>query len=74
MMTGTMFMGTMGIGLLIAILFVIAVAWGVITAWKHVRDGGRNAERDPETILKTRYARGEINRDDYCERLRELRL
>jgi len=73
MMFGTLFMGTMGFGLLITTLLVIAVAWGVIAAWKHMRDGGRTDESNPETILKSRYARGEINRAGYCERLRELR-
>ena len=40
------------------------------------RRGGRlenGGEDSPETILKRRYARGDMDRDDYERRLTELR-
>jgi uncharacterized membrane protein len=32
-----------------------------------------HAERTPETILKRRYARGEVDREEYERRLTDLR-
>jgi uncharacterized membrane protein len=35
--------------------------------------GSGRGEDSPETILKRRYARGEIDRDEYEHRLNDLR-
>lgn len=48
------------------------VVWGVVTV---VRNSGRGSDRaagpDPETILKERFARGEIDTEEF-ERRRDV--
>lgn len=52
------------------ILVIAAVVWFVARSV-----GGRTTaqEDSPETILKRRYARGEMSRDEYEQRLNDLR-
>ena len=55
-----------------------SIFWGVIvlgTIWLVVRGTSYgSAQNDvPETILKRRYAHGEINREEYERRLADLR-
>lgn len=52
------------------IVVIAAVVWALAKGM-----GGRAAsqEESPEGILKRRYARGEINRDEYDQRLTDLR-
>jgi putative membrane protein len=47
----------------------------ILLVWVAVRAGGpaSRAEETPEQILKRRYARGEIEREDYERRLSDLR-
>ncbi|MGM0578843.1 MAG: SHOCT domain-containing protein [Myxococcota bacterium] len=52
-----------GIGVL------LLVVWGIARSIGNSRGGADS----PEQILKRRYARGEIDRETYQERLRELR-
>jgi putative membrane protein len=56
-------------GILLAI--VIALVWLVVRAAQPRQPGSR--EDSPETIVKRRYARGEIDRDEYERRLEDLR-
>jgi putative membrane protein len=49
-------------------LFVLLVRWAVISSAGQSRRG-----ESPERILKQRYARGEIERDEYLRQLAELR-
>jgi putative membrane protein len=60
----------------------MVLGWGlgltvlVLLAWLLVRAaGGLSSRHDdaPEEILKRRYARGEIDREDYQRRLDDLR-
>jgi putative membrane protein len=54
------------------VLALLALVWFV----RLVARGGGIAARDdesPEQILKRRYARGEIEREDYQRRLEDLR-
>jgi len=56
------------IGGLVALLLVVwVVARAAGTA------GPARSEESPETVLKRRYARGEIDRDEYERRLNDLR-
>jgi uncharacterized membrane protein len=49
------------VGLVLVVLFVLAWARGIAS------------QESPETILKRRYAQGEINGEEYNRRLIELR-
>lgn len=54
--------------LLIAVI-AIAIGW---RPDQQLRQTPREPRRDPLEILKARYARGEIGRDEYEEMRREL--
>jgi putative membrane protein len=62
----------MGGGMLLAVVFWIAVIalifWGLISMSRIER---RVFEPDPQAILKRRYARGEISREEF-EQAREV--
>ena len=60
-------MGWMWIGWLV---LIAAIVWLIAAAVNpRIPVGGD----DPETVLKRRYARGEIDRDEYQRRLDDLR-
>jgi putative membrane protein len=60
----------MGFGLLLMLLFFVAVIWLIITLASG--KGIREEESDTLAILKKRYARGEISKEEYEEMKREL--
>ncbi len=62
-------MGFMGLWWIAGLVLVAALAWLV------VRGGGQGVRREgsAEEILKRRYARGEIGREEYQRQLGELR-
>jgi len=64
----------MGFGGPLMILFWIAVIAGVVVLVKFVLDQSSRSARDksPLQILQERYARGEINREEYEQKRREL--
>lgn len=73
--------GGWGIGhgfiLLLALIGLIAVVLGVIRVFRHGCPWHHHHYRGMGTgagleILETRYARGEINRDEYLEKKRDL--
>ena len=62
----------MGFGVIIMVLFWGAIIWLVISL---VNAGTKKSEETPEsalTILKKRYAKGEITREQYLEMEKEL--
>ena len=62
----------MGFGVIIMVLFWGAIIWLVITL---INAGTKKSEETPEsalTILKKRYAKGEITREQYLEMETEL--
>lgn len=68
------YMGGMGWWMVIWWLFGIAIL--VLLVWVIVRAVGGSpgrAEDSPEQILKRRYARGEVDREEYQRRLEDLR-
>jgi uncharacterized membrane protein len=54
---------------IVGVAIVGALAWAVRSSLGRNSDTGASAEE----LLKRRYARGEINKKDYEERLRDLR-
>jgi putative membrane protein len=72
-MMGSFGMGFgMGFGVIIMLLFWGAIIWLVISL---INTGTKKSEETPEsalTILKKRYARGEITREQYLEIETEL--
>ena len=62
----------MGFGAIIMVLFWGAIIWLVISL---INAGTKKSEETPESplaILKKRYARGEITREQYLEMEKEL--
>ena len=62
--------GGMGLWWLVILALIVAAVWAVGR-----RRGGRSAtpSESPEGILKQRYARREIDREEYERRLSDLR-
>jgi len=65
-------MGGMGLWWLIGIALIGAFAWWFARA-SGSPGGAPRDDASPETILKQRYARGEIDREEYERRLSDLR-
>ena len=64
--------GWMWVWWVLGIVVVAALVWGMVRAGRRRgRDG--TGEASAEEILKERYARGEIDGDEYQARLRDLR-
>jgi putative membrane protein len=62
-------MAWMGLGWIVGLAVLAALIWVAARAGV---PGGRG-EDSPETILKRRYARGEIDREEFERRLPDLR-
>jgi putative membrane protein len=56
-------------GSVLSLLIIAAVIWAAIKS----TSVGLRVDDVPETILKRRYARGEIDRDEYERRLHDIR-
>jgi len=73
-MIGSFGMGFgMGFGVIIMVLFGGAIIWLVISL---INAGTKKSEETPEsalTILKKRYAKGEITREQYLDMEKELK-
>ncbi len=77
MMWNGMMGGGMGIGMLLAMVFWLLLIVGAVllVVWalqKFVIGGSGNVEESALDILKKRYARGEISREEYEEKKRDL--
>ncbi len=76
MFDGGMFDGGRGWGMAFGWMFWLVALVVVVVLVSRVMGGGgsvRPPVDDPEAIIKARYARGEIGRDEYQERLADLR-
>jgi putative membrane protein len=67
----------MGFGLIFVVLIIGLIAYGM--GWRpdfmsrdHHRSGMGNEDRLPLDILRERYARGEISKEEYEEMRRDL--
>ena len=54
------------------ILWLLLAAFAVVLFWRH-RRGPHDGGDSPRKILGERFAHGEINADEYRERLAQLR-
>lgn len=68
--------GWMGFGWIVMILFWVLVIVGVIALvrWLGMRErgSGDTSRRTPLEVLQERYARGEIEREEYEQKRRDL--
>lgn len=64
-------MGWMWLWWIVGLGILALLIWAVFRAAG--QSGSARAEDSPETILKRRYALGEIDRDEYERRLGDLR-
>jgi len=66
------FGGIMGFGILFWVVIIVLVVW-VVKTLANSRDGSTvNRLNDAEEILKQRYARGEINREQFEQMKKDL--
>jgi len=68
-------MGGMWLGWLLVLVVLAAMIWLIARAARGAgrRRGPQESGETPEQILKRRYARGEIDREEYEQRLADLR-
>ena len=67
-----MMMMMMGFGLIVPLLLIGAVAYALGSRPQFNQTLPAQTSQTPLDILKARYARGEISREDYDEMLRDL--
>jgi putative membrane protein len=62
----TLFMFFGGLMIIVWIVIIGLIVWGVIALTKHTaKSTGGGERRDPLEILKERYARGDISREEF---------
>ena len=76
-MMGPGMMGGYGTMFLMPILWIAIIGlivWAVATAARHGESSGSDSTATPSAleVLKKRYARGEINKEEYEEKKRDL--
>ena len=67
-----MMMGMMGLGLIVPLLLIGLVAYALGWRPQFNQTGPAQTSETPLEILKARYARGEINREEYDQIHRDL--
>lgn len=73
-MNGFAWWGMMGFGWIVGLLIIGLVVWVVVqSTQQNRRSAAPNAARTAESILADRFARGEIDDDEYRRRLDALR-
>lgn len=72
-MGGMMIWGLLSflLGLLVLFLFILAAAYGVKRVWGQ-RPSGITGQESALDVLKKRYARGEISKEDFERVKREI--
>lgn len=62
------------LGLITSVLFWILIFLGIIALIRYFqRSGGPGArEKSPQDILKERYAKGEIDKKEFAEKMKDL--
>ena len=65
-------MGMMGLGLLTPLLLIGVVAYALGWRPQFNQSGPAQTSQTPLEILKARFARGEISRDEYEQMQRDL--
>ncbi len=65
--------GVMGYGMLIfGFIFWLLVLIGLVLLIKYLWEGGAKKEESALDILKKRYARGEISKEEFDEKKKDL--
>jgi len=62
----------MGYGWIIGLIVLVVIVGLVVNAIKQKKNSNRPKYNSPMDILKTRYAKGEISRDEYEEKRRHI--
>lgn len=62
----------MGWGWIIGLFILIAVIWLLINAINQNRGTNRRIEKPAAEILKERYAKGEISKEEFESKMRDL--
>ena len=62
----------MGWWWIIGLIIIIAVIWMVVKGMNRNANTGQNSVKSALDILKDRYARGEIDREEFEERKKDL--
>ena len=62
----------MGFGLIIPLLLIGGIAYALGWRAQFNQSGAAQTEQTPLELLKERYARGEISRDEYEQTRRDL--
>ncbi len=67
--------GGMGFGWIFQILFLVLVLVGVVYLVKYIVNTSKKEERKEtaEDILKKRYASGELSREEFTEKMEDLK-
>jgi putative membrane protein len=65
--------GMMGIGWVVGLTLNGVLAWALVRATPRLNDNGSTVTSSSEAILADRFARGEIDDDEYRRRLDALR-
>jgi putative membrane protein len=73
-MMGMMVWGLLGLlfGLLVLFLFILAAAYGVKWVWGQKPSSANVHDESALDLLKKRYARGEISREEFARIKREI--
>jgi len=73
-MMGMMIWGLLGVllGLVVLFLFILAAAYGVKWVWGQKRSSANIHDESALDLLKKRYARGEINREEFDRTKKEI--
>jgi putative membrane protein len=61
-----------GYGWIIGLLLLIVIIGVIVNVMKQKKNSNRPKYNSPLDILKTRYARGEISKDEYDEKRRHI--
>lgn len=62
----------MGWGWLISLLIIAAFIWVLVIVFNNSRQSKRSGDNKPLDLLKERYARGEIDKEEFEERKNNL--
>ena len=65
-------MGFGGWGWIFGLIVIVAFVWLIITVFNQNRGSNQSNSKSPLDILKERYARGEIDRDEFQKRKEDL--
>ncbi len=73
MMGNGWFWGHMGFGWFIWVIFLVIIIWLIVQTTNRNRNGNSASNREtPLEILKKRYARGEISKEEFDRMKKDL--